>query len=81
MGILETAEGWLFGVAIRKGVVALSKLAISYASAVAVQAVLVKYGVTVDPTKLEAELTAGMLVAVEGAHDYLKLKFPSIIKF
>lgn len=81
MGLEENVEQWLFSVALRKVAVALGKGAASLVAGAIVQKYMTQYGIQADPEKLQVAATAGVYGAIEAAHDYLKLRFPNVIKW
>lgn len=81
MDIIAQAEGWLFQVAAKKVIAAAVKLVVSLVLAVKVQPFLSQAGVTVDPAKMQEGLTVLAYGALEALHDYLKLKYPNVVKF
>ena len=77
----QEIESWLFTVALKKVVVIAVKGVISLIGGAVAQHLIVKLGVTYDPIKLQEGLTVLMLGGVEAVHDWLKLKFPTVVKF
>lgn len=72
MGMLETAEKWLWQVAVKKIVVAV----VAFLTSQAAISALTSLGIQIDMQKFQLELTAGLMGAFVVAHDWLKLKFP-----
>lgn len=72
MSIFETAERWLWTVAVKKLVVAIVGFLTSQAAIQAMNSL----GIQIDMQKFQIELTAGLIGAFTIVHDWLKLKFP-----
>ena len=71
MGIQE----WIFGIALKKGVVSLVKLIVSWLCAGATIKVLEASGVKVDEAQLTLALTAGINTGLAMVKNWLKVKF------
>lgn len=77
--IEETVENWIATVALRRVAVFLGKCAVTLVTGAVAQAYLTKYGVQVDPVKLQLETTTAVGALIEAGHDWLKLK--GVVKF
>lgn len=74
MGIGELLEGWLFKIALKKGVKVAASVVLTGIASVKVAPVLTQLGVTIDPGQLEIglmSLGAGLLTILM---NYLKQK-------
>ena len=75
MSIVDNVKGWLFSIAIKKGVVSAAKLLVSYAISHGIKLVVVVHGVNID---LQSE--AAMIIAINSVltmfRNYLKVKYP-----
>ena len=74
MGFKEMLEGWVFGIALKKGVKAVAAVVLATVASVKVAPVLSQLGVTIDATQLELGLTALGTGAVTIGLNWLKLK-------
>lgn len=81
MGLKDMIEGWLFGVALKKGVKAVAAVILAAVASVKVAPVLQQMGVTVDRAQLEVGLTALGTGAVTMFLNYLKMKTKLGAKF
>lgn len=87
MGVIEQAEGWLASVAIRKastdGVKALGAFIVATLAKPDVAQHLSAAGVsiTIDPKAMQVALGGATAFALGWIHDYLKMKYPNLIKF
>ena len=71
MGIQE----WIMGIAVKKGIVSLVKLIVSWLCAGATIKVLESSGVKVDEAQLTLALTAGINTGLTFVRNWLKVKF------
>lgn len=71
MGIQE----WLFGIAMKKGVVSLVKLIVSWLCAGGVVTILEGAGVKIDEAQLTLALTAGINTGLAMVRNWLKVKY------
>jgi hypothetical protein len=67
-------QDFFYSIMIKKGVRTLVKVVISFVVSVKVTAFLQSIGVTVDPTTMEAGLTATFASLIEMLRNYLKQK-------
>lgn len=74
-------EKYLFNVALRKGAIAAGKAAAGFILGAKIQAIATQLGIQIDPAKLEAGLITFSVAGLEAAHDYLKFKFPNVVKY
>jgi hypothetical protein len=74
MTIKEMVEGWLFKIALTKGVKAVLALALSFLASVKVAAILTQAGITIDPTRMEQGLTVLGTAGITMLLNWLKLK-------
>lgn len=80
MGIIEDVEAWGFRVATRKITVMLVKGILGLLAGAVTQHYMNQFGITYDPVKMQEGLTILSLGAIEGLHDWAKLKYPNIVK-
>ena len=74
MGLKELVEGWVFGIALKKGVKAIAAVTLSAVASGKVAPVLAQMGITIDPVQLEAGLTVLGTGAITMGLNWLKLK-------
>lgn len=74
MGLKEALEGFIFKIALKKGVKAAGAVILAAVASVKVAPVLTQLGVTIDPTQLEVGLTAFGTAAVTMGLNWLKVK-------
>lgn len=75
MGMIQSAEKWLFSVAARKVVIKGVTIVLAWLASGAVQTVLTSNGVSYDPVKLQAALTGTALAGLKALEDYINLKY------
>ena len=77
MNITDTVKGWLFSIALKKGVVSVAKLLVAWAIAHGIKLAVVVNGISVD---LQNE--GIMIVAINSGltvlRNFLKVKYPKI---
>lgn len=73
--IIEKVEGWLWQIAIKKGVLALVKVVVSFVTSVKVAPILTQLGITVDPVTLTGGITALLTSGLTILQNWLKVKF------
>lgn len=75
MSIIDSAKVWLFGIALKKGIVSAAKLIVAYAMAHGINISFSAYGVTIDTTS-EAAMTVALNSVLTMVKNWLKLKYP-----
>ena len=77
MNIIDTAKGWLFSIALKKGVVSAAKLLVAWAIAHGI-----KFAVVVNGVSIDLQNEAVMIVAINSGltilRNFLKVKYPKI---
>lgn len=81
MGIIEDAEKFAFNVCARKISLGAGKAVVSVLAGAVAQHYLTQLGVQYDPVKLQLGLIGLVMGAIEGIHDWAKLKYPEVVKF
>lgn len=74
MGIKEAVEGFVFKIALKKGVKAAAAFVISFAASAKVAPILGQMGVSIDPGQLELGLTAFGTALVAMGLNWVKQK-------
>ena len=74
MGIVDNVQGWIFRVALKKGVARAVMVVVAFLTSAKVSALLQAWGVTLDPAALELSLTAALMGALEMARNFIKFK-------
>ena len=75
MNIGDTIKNWVFGIALKKGVVSAAKLLVAWAIAKGVSVSFTINGIVVDTTN-EAVMTVAINSLLTVLRNYLKVKFP-----
>lgn len=75
MSIIDSAKEWLFGTAIKKGVVSAAKLVVSYAVAHGIKLSFAIGGVVIDTTS-EAAMVLAINSGLAVLRNWLKFKWP-----
>jgi len=75
MDVLAPVKKFILGIAVKKGVLSLSKLIVSYCLAKGVSFVGVIGGIAID-TNSELAITAAINTALKVAFNWLKTKWP-----
>lgn len=70
-------EGYLVGVAIKKGLWALAKGITSFVISDKALALEAKFGIHLDPQVFQAAVGSALFAAQHVVHDWLKMKFPN----
>jgi hypothetical protein len=73
--IVEKVEGWIWQIAVKKGVISLVKVIVAFITSVKLDPVLKQVGVTVDPVTLTGGLTALITSGLTMLQNYLKQKY------
>jgi hypothetical protein len=73
--IVEKVEGWLWQIAVKKGIASLVKVAIAFVTSVKLDPILKQLGVTVDPVTLTGGVTAFITAGLTMLQNWLKVKF------
>jgi len=77
MPIVDTVKNWLWGIALKKGVISAAKLLVAYAISHGVKLMVVVHGITIDTTN-----EAAMVIAINSGltilRNFLKTKYPKI---
>jgi len=76
MSIIDSAKEWLFSIALKKGVVSLAKLIVSYCVAHGINIVATIGGMPIDTTS-EAVITALINSGLTMLRNWLKIKWPT----
>ena len=75
MGVTDMVKGWIFKIALKKGIVSAAKLIVAFAVTHGIKTVITFKGITVD---LQSE--AAMIVAINSGltilRNFLKTKYP-----
>jgi hypothetical protein len=78
MSIGDIIKGWLFKVALKKGIVSAAKLIVSYCASKGLIFVGTMFGVVIDTgnaASIEAALTLGINTLLTIVRNWLKVKF------
>ena len=74
MSFTDGVQNWLVKVAIRKIVLSVSKVILSFAASAAIAPYFQQLGLSIDPVQLEMGLTTLGVAGLTALQDYLKLK-------
>lgn len=77
MNIIDTVKDWLWGIALKKGIISAAKLLVAYAISHGIKVVVVVHGVAIDTTSETA-----MVVAINSGltilRNFLKTKYQKL---
>lgn len=80
MSITDSVKAWVFGIALKKGVVSAAKVIVSYAIAHGIKLSVMVGGVVIDTTS-EAAMTVAINSGLTMLRNWLKIKWPSKFSF
>ena len=75
MDIIQGAEGWLFKVAAKKVIIKAVSVLVTWLTCGIVAHHATQFGITVDPIKLQAELSGIALTGLKAAEDWINLHY------
>lgn len=83
MGVADGIKNWIIGIALKKALQNLIKVAVSFVLSAGVVSVLGQYGINIEvnQTALEGGLTALIASLLEMVRNFIKTKYPAIGKY
>ena len=75
MSLIDNVKQWVFGIALKKAVKRGVQVLVAFAVAKGIGPILANFGVQVDFSKLEVELTTAAFAGIEMLRNWLKVKF------